>query len=312
MWGLFYAIICVCIGCAAYHCAMIYLFLSIVASTAIYLLFKWFEKLGVRIFPAIVVNYLTALAIGLLVVPDLKLAIAGASQWPAWTVGGLALGVVFISIFYLMAITAQKVGVSVTTIASKMSLALAVVLFVLTDPAEEMTAIKVAAIVLALAGVILSSMRNDGTKLHWKAMIWPLLILVGSTVIDFGIAHFSSMPQNESELSLYSCLSFGMAACAGMLMLIIQIAQGTAKVGIKDVLAGLLLGAVNYGSIFFLVMAYHSGIMPKSSLLPVNNLGVVLLGAIAAIVFFREKLTRFNWAGLGLSVIALVLLLEVF
>lgn len=296
---------------ASYHCSMIYLLLSILANTTIYLLFKWFEKLGVRIFPAIVVNYLMALTVGLIVVPDLKLAMAGASLLPDWTIGGLALGVVFISIFYLMAITAQKVGVSVTTIASKMSLALAVVLFVLTDPTEKLTVIKVTAIALAIGGVILSSMRDDGTKLHLHAMFWPLLILAGSTVIDFGIAHFSSMPQNESELSLYSCLSFGMAACTGIVILLIQMIRGTTGIGLKDVFAGLLLGTVNYGSIFFLVMAYHSGIMPKSSMLPVNNLGVVLLGAIAAIAIFREKLTRYNWAGLVLSVIALVLLLEV-
>jgi drug/metabolite transporter (DMT)-like permease len=288
---------------------MIFLIFSILANTAIYLLFKWFERKGVRIFPAIVVNYLTALTIGLIVVPDLKVALAGASQWPAWTVGGLALGVVFISIFYLMAITAQKVGVSVTTIASKMSLALAVILFVLTDPAEQMTLLKIIAIILAVAGVVLSSLREDGTKLHLRAMIWPMLILTGSTIIDFGIAHFSSLPQNESELSLYSCLSFGMAACTGLVIIVFQFLRGQVQIAVKDIFAGLLLGAVNYGSIYFLVMSYDSGIMPKSSLLPVNNLGVVLMVAVAAMILFREKFSRFNWAGLLLSVVALVLLL---
>ena len=287
---------------------MIYLILSILSSATIYMLFKWFEKLGIRIFPAIVVNYITALTVGILVVPDLNLALAGAALLPGWTVGGLALGVVFISIFYLMAITAQKVGVSVTTIASKMSLALAVILFVMTDPSEQLTPTKTIAIALAIAGVIFSSMRNDGTKLHLRAMVWPLLILVGSTVIDFGIAFFSAMPQNDSELSLYSCLSFGMAACTGIIILAIQLLRGTTTVGLKDVLAGLLLGAVNYGSIFFLVMSHNSGIMPNSTLLPVNNLGVVLIGALAAMFFFREKLSKFNWVGLLLSVLALVLL----
>jgi drug/metabolite transporter (DMT)-like permease len=127
-------------------------------------------------------------------------------------------------------------------------------------------------------------------------------------VIDFGIAFFSAMPQNDSELSLYSCLSFGMAACTGIIILAIQLLRGTTTVGLKDVLAGLLLGAVNYGSIFFLVMSYNSGIMPNSTLLPVNNLGVVLIGALAAMFFFREKLSKFNWVGLLLSVLALVLL----
>lgn len=288
---------------------MFYLILSILASAAIYMLFKWYEKLGVRIFSAIVVNYLTALTVGLIVVPDLKLAFNGAAQLPGWTVGGLSLGVIFISIFYLMAITAQKVGVAVTTISSKMSLVLAAILFVMTDPAEQLNVTKGIAIALGVGGVIFSGMREDGTKLHIRALIWPLLILVGSTVIDFGIAYFSSMPKNESELSLYSCLSFGMAACVGLVVLTIQFLRGTAAIGLKDILAGLLLGGVNYGSIFFLVMSYNAGIIPKSSLLPVNNLGVVILGAFAAMVFFREKLSKYNWLGLLFSIAALILLL---
>jgi len=49
--------------------------------------------------------------------------------------------------------------------------------------------------------------------------------------------------------------------------------------------------------------------MQKSELLPVNNLGVVLVSSLAAVVFFREKLTRYNWMGVVLSVAALALLL---
>jgi drug/metabolite transporter (DMT)-like permease len=287
---------------------MVYLILSIICNAAIYILFKWFEKKDVQIFPAIVVNYLTALAIGFLVVPDLRLALKGASELPAWTVGGLLLGVVFISIFYLMAITAQKVGVSVTTIASKMSLALAVVLFVLIDPNENFTTQKVIAIILAISGVVFASMRDDGTKMHIRALMWPLLILLGSTIIDFGIAYFSSFPANESELKLYSCLSFGMAAICGWAIILVKMARKTMQIRSKDILAGLLLGAVNYGSIFFLVQSYNTKIFEKSALLPINNLGVVLLGAFGALVIFREKLSSYNWIGIALSVVALGLL----
>jgi drug/metabolite transporter (DMT)-like permease len=288
---------------------MIYLLLSILTNATIYVLFKWFEKFGVQVFPAITVNYITALVIGLFVVPDLHEATTAALQWPAWTVGGLGLGVVFISIFYLMAITAQKVGISVTTIASKMSLALAVVLFVMTDSSEHLTGLKSVAIVFAIAGVIFSSLRDDGTKFHIRSMVWPLLILLGSTIIDFGIAHFSSMPTTESELKLYSCLSFGMAAVCGWIILIINMLSGKMNLRMKDIGAGVLLGVINYGSIFFLVQSYNTKILQKSSLLPINNLGVVILGAVAAIMIFKETLSRNNWIGIGLSIVALVLLL---
>jgi uncharacterized membrane protein len=77
----------------------------------------------------------------------------------------------------------------------------------------------------------------------------------------------------------------------------------------KDIGAGVLLGVINYGSIFFLVQSYNTKILQKSSLLPINNLGVVILGAVAAIMIFKETLSRNNWIGIGLSIVALVLLL---
>jgi len=70
----------------------------------------------------------------------------------------------------------------------------------------------------------------------------------------------------------------------------------------------LVLGVINYGSIIFLVLAYDSGMMQKSALLPVNNLGVVLVSALVAVLLFKERLTRFNWLGVALSVVALALL----
>jgi drug/metabolite transporter (DMT)-like permease len=77
----------------------------------------------------------------------------------------------------------------------------------------------------------------------------------------------------------------------------------------RDILAGIFLGAVNYGSIFFLVESYHSGFMSTAQTLQINNLAVVILGAIAAWLFFRETMTKTNLIGMVLGVAALGLLL---
>ena len=263
----------------------------------------------VQTLPAIVVNYFVAFTIGLIVVPDLRGALTEAAHLPLWTVGGLTLGVVFISVFYLTGSAARTLGVSVATIASKMSLALAILLFVWIDPNEHLDRTKVIAIVLAMAGVYFSSRKNYGTEFNIGSFGLPLLILLGSTAIDFGIAYFSSLPANDNELKLYSCLSFGMAGLCGALVISYQIFRGKLTLTARDFMGGVVLGTVNYGSILFLVLAYDSGIMQKSELLPVNNLGVVIVSAFASIVFFREKLSRYNWLGIVLSMAALALLL---
>jgi drug/metabolite transporter (DMT)-like permease len=287
---------------------MIYLLLSVGASTAIYLLFKQFSKWNIRTFEAIVANYFTALTIGLLVVPDLPAAWQTAKTFPVWFSGGLVLGIFFISIFYLMAITAQKVGVSVATIASKMSLALAAILFMIVDPAETAGAGKITAIVLALVGVVLASLKEDGGKLEARHLLWPVVILLGSTVIDFGVAFFSEKTTGENELALYSCLSFATAALVGLLIVIKHSFTPGYRIRPVDFIAGIGLGIVNYGSIYFLIKAYDSGVFAKSALLPINNLGVVLLGALGAVVIFREKLNKWNMLGIALSVLAIALI----
>lgn len=288
---------------------MIYLLFSVLTNAAIYLLFKWYETKGVHIFEAIVINYITAFTLGIFMVDDLREATAAALEWPAWSVAGIALGAIFISIFYFMAITAQKVGVSVATIASKMSLALAVILFALTDPNETIGIAKSIAILLAVAGVIFSSLKSEGGRFQWRSVTWPLLILSGSTVIDFSIAHFSAFPGTDSQMALYSCMPFMTAATIGITAIVIKRLRGQHSLRSKEIGAGILLGLINYGSIYFLVKSYHTGIWPKSTVLPLNNLSVVIVGAVASVLLFREKLSGKNYIGILLSAIALSLLL---
>ena len=78
---------------------MIYLLLSIVCSTAIFLLFKVFGKLQLNTFQAIVANYFVAAVFGLLLCPDPGLIIESISE--PWVPLGYGLGLLFIFIFYL-------------------------------------------------------------------------------------------------------------------------------------------------------------------------------------------------------------------
>jgi len=288
---------------------MIFLLFSILTNAAIYLLFKYFDIKGIKIFEAIVANYITAFSIGIFMVDDLSVTVNTALQWPIWSVAGISLGGIFIAIFYFMAITAQKVGVSVATIASKMSLALAVILFALTDPNETIGTIKTIAILLAIAGVVFASLKDAPGGFNAKMIIYPLIILLGSTVIDFSIAHFSNFPTNENEMNLYSCLPFMTAGLIGITVIIIKYFKGNYSVSFRDIAAGIFLGLVNYGSIYFLVKSYTLGIWPKSTVLPLNNLSVVIVGAFASILIFKEKLSAKNYIGIALSALALALLL---
>src|ERR1043166_9558480 len=98
---------------------MIYLFISIVCNTLLFFLLNFFSRYGVNTLHGIVANYFTAATLGFL----FDHGPASLEQVPSrpWFLLALVLGCLFISIFLLLARTAQTIGVSVASVANKMS-----------------------------------------------------------------------------------------------------------------------------------------------------------------------------------------------
>ena len=78
---------------------------------------------------------------------------------------------------------------------------------------------------------------------------------------------------------------------------------------IKVYIFGIILGCVNFGSIYFLINALNSGIFDSSILFGVNNVGIVGLSVIIGLLIFREKITKINWIGIILSFFAIIILI---
>ena len=137
---------------------MTYLILSILFSSGIFIIFKYFGVYKVDVLKAIFVNYLVAFFMGFLLaerhIPILEIYLE------KWFFGALILGALFVSIFFVMAMTAQKNGVSVTAIAGKMSVVVPVFFGIILYN-ESVTFLKVLGIVVALIAVYLSSVKEE-------------------------------------------------------------------------------------------------------------------------------------------------------
>ena len=97
---------------------MIDLALSVLSSTLIFVAFKLFGVYKVQTLYAIITNYVVACLVGLFLYEgDMDIAQLSSTSW-YW--GPIALGVLFITIFNLMAKSTQVSGVSVTSVATKM------------------------------------------------------------------------------------------------------------------------------------------------------------------------------------------------
>lgn len=286
---------------------MIYLILSMITNAALYWLFKYFEKIEARIFETIVFNYVVAFGCGIFLVPDLKSAVESSLTLPIWSISGMAMGALFISVFYFMAITARKAGIALATLSSKMSLVLGVVLFSFFGKGE-LTWITILALLIAMTGLYFFSV--DGrTRFKWNMLTYPILLLLGSTAVDFSIAFFQGFTANDNERALFTCMPFFGAGIIGLMILVYGLIFNKKPFPKKELLTGITLGLVNYGSIYFLIELYSSGWLPEHVILPVNNLGVLIISALGALWLFSEKLNRRKIQGLVLCVLALILLL---
>ena len=285
---------------------MIWLLISILTNTLLLLILKGFEKYGVNTLHGIVVNYFVAATTGICFagVPDLP-TLHAAADHVMWI--PISLGFLFISIFFMLARTAQVVGISVATVANKMSVVIPVLAAVVLYD-ESIGWIKVLGIIAALVAVWLTSKKSDGTSFTLKMALWPIVIFIGSGIIDAMVNHMQREVSDKSVVPFLLSLAFFSALTIGVCTITFRALAYKEKLSWKSICGGIILGIPNYYSILAITKALNAGIMETSALYPVNNMGIVIASALGALLVFREKLTAVNWIGIGISIGAIALI----
>ena len=92
----------------------------------------------------------------------------------------------------------------------------------------------------------------------------------------------------------------------GIIIVVWDIARGKSKWQWKSAAGGIMLGVINYFSTFCVYYAMRS--FDNVVLFPIYNIGVVSLTAVTGWLLFKEKLTWKNYLGLGIAIIAVLLI----
>lgn len=284
---------------------MIYLLLSILSSSIIFVVFKLFKRFEVNTMQAIIVNYFIACLVGFFGFID-NVDITAIPTKP-WFFGTIVLGILFIIVFNLAAATTQRSGLSVVSVATKMSVAIPV-LFGIIYFNESTEVLKVVGIILALIAVYLSSIKaNTGIAIKKKNLIYPVLVFLGSGIIDTLIKFMESGYVNKTDVALFSSTIFSVAGTIGILVLIYQKITGTLKITGRNIMGGIVLGVPNFFSIYFLVLALRNNGFDSSTIFTINNVAIVLFSTLLGILLFKEKLTMKNWIGIALAIVSILL-----
>ena len=284
---------------------MIFLLLSILCSTLIFIIFKIYSQYNIDNHSAIVVNYFTAGVLGYIInektVPLSKIIDA------PWLFNSLILGILFIFIFNIMALTTQKIGASTSSIASKMALVIPVI-FAFIYYNETLNFLKITGIILALSGIYFSTTKPLKSKQINNKNIYllPLILFLGSgfldTFIKYTQTHF--LQPNGEDDKVFTSTIFITAFSVGAIYVLFKKRNTFLK--FRNLMGGFILGIINFGSIYFLIQALSLKNWESSVIFPINNMGIVLFTTTSSVFIFQENLSITNKIGIFISLLAIL------
>lgn len=272
--------------------------------------FKVVERLRINNLQAIVFNYLTCVVTGSVV--NGSFPVTGYNLQQPWFKWALLMGFSFIVLFNIIAFSAQKIGVAITSVANKLSLVIPF-LFSLYLYNEPYTWVKIAGVLVAVAAVLFTCwpqtvVQTRATTNYQLLLGIPAVLFIGSGLLDTMVKYVEQNFLNDTNYDDYLVSAFATAGATGMVTLLFLFATGRQQFSFKALLAGIAIGVPNYFSIWCLmkVLKQYSG--NSSAIFPIINMGIVLFSAVMALVLFKEQLSKINWLGIILSLAAIALI----
>lgn len=288
---------------------MLYLILSVVFSVLLLVNFRAHARFQVDTRIAILLNYPVCFLTAYFHQPS-----AIPFHWPSTTDTFLLMfmGVGFVITFLLSGFSTQKNGMAPTSLANNISLVIPVLinLFIL-KTGGELTALVALGLVLSFAAIYFCSPQLSSTE-----GVKPVVGLLIAVFVAYGLTNtlFSYLNSTLTyfvggTLPFIMMLLIGSMASSAI-VLIWKSLNGTLHWNRNSVLASIPLGLPNFFSFYFLLKALDAYQNNAAVVLTVYNLSVILLSALTAYLFFKERLTAKQWIGILLGCLGIVLLVN--
>lgn len=277
---------------------MLYLLLAILASSLVSIVMRLTKTRVKNETSLLAVNYLTCILIAGAYTGFGSIVPKGAGS--VWPVGlGTVTGALYLLGFVLLQWNVGKNGVVLSSTFMKLGLLVPIVCSVLFLK-ETPTLVQALGFVLAIAAVLLINGGEKKAAARGRGMLVLLLLSCGTG--DFMSKVYETLGPREfsDQFLLFTFLS----AFALCLILVIRKRE---KPGLTELCWGALLGLPNYFSARFILGALGQGI-PAVIVYPTFSVATMVVLTVAGVTFFREKLRRREWLGIGIILAALVLL----
>lgn len=286
---------------------MVLLLLSILSSTTIFVVFKLSERLRVRTLPIITINYTVATLLGFFLANKKEYNYNILEQNWLWL--GVIIGIFYIVMFFLLAKSTKTAGITPTTIAAKMSVIFPIALSISIEPNDTLTPIKLSGFLLAIVALILATYRSEARTGGYQKLWLPIILFVGMGITDSLVKYAQSVFITDNLTAIFTSLVFATSGIIGYLIVLSKEEERIELLRIRTLLVGTILGIANFGSAyFFIAMLNHStqyNFLTNSTLIGINNVGIVVASTLIGLFIFNEKYSWINKVGIAISFIAI-------
>lgn len=281
---------------------MINLIYTVLLFNILIILFKLFQRYNINTLQALIINYLTSAVLSFIYLEnDININELIDLNWISYPI---LIGSIFMISFYLFSYGIQKIGISITTISSKMSVIIPVSTALILYPNETLTTTKIFALVFAMIGIYLSSIKKGKINLSRKFLFIILLIFLSQGVADSIFNDFIQKYPDNNNYAFFMIL-FLIASLSGILILGLESTKGHHKLQFKNLLSGVIFGIPNFFSLVFFIQALKE--MESSIVFPLVSMGIIVSSTLIAILIFKERINKNNWIGVISSIIAIYL-----
>jgi len=279
---------------------MIYILLSISCSVTVAVLLKLAKRYNIHVLQAVMWNYLAAIILSYIFFrPELAQLVS------IPTTLAIAIGILLPVLFLILGASVRNIGIVKSDIAQRLSLFIPI-LASLYLFGENFGGLKVAGLLVGFVAIVLTLSRKSTVKAETSSYVYPILVFIGFGLIDVmfkKLALDKSIPYTSTLMVIF-CISFIIAALILGYVVIIR----KKKVELINFFCGIVLGCFNFGNILFYMKAHRAMASNPSTVFAAMNMGVIILGSIIGIVLFKEKVSKLNYIGITMALVAILLI----
>lgn len=280
---------------------MTYLFLSILCSVTVGVLFKLARRYQINLTQAITWNYFFAIILSLICFkPDFNQINLSSFPKVYWALGFLLPG-----IFIFLGLSVRNAGLARTDIAQRLSLfiSLSAAYFLFN---EHFDRYKEVGVVFGFAAIIFTMYRKSDRVSSKKSWLYLLLVFLGFGVVDvlFKMVSQNTVVPYTTSLFIIYCIAFVLS----LIYMAYLVINKKTKLQLVNFFCGCILGIFNFGNILFYLNAHREMSENPSTVFAAMNMGVIIAGSLIGIFVFREKLSKWNYIGLTLALVSIILI----